>query len=583
MRTRPFLPRAGRRASQTQEGRLLGDYTSACVAAASFSDGGPIDDLLARIDAAQPGPSLAATIAALHDAGVGVLFSFGAARDPMKPGSMIANAGEGGIGLPDRSYYVDAPAQTVLPAYRAHIAALTQLVGIADPALADAVVRVETALAGAMLTQDQRRDPLALYHVETLATLTQALPHFDLATYLVAEQAPTFESLNVTVPPFFDALDMVLAQTSLADLKRYLRWRVVEAYAFALDDTVIAEEYRFHAGTFQGFTQPLPRNEYCLRSTVRALSWSVSALYVQRYAGDVALRAQPLVDRIRQALADDLAGVGWLDDATRAAALEKLGALRDRVSAPDDFSAYETDVTSLPPGFASSYERLYQHGRARSLQRIGTVDERAWFMSPIAVNAAYSPSLNAINLPAAILQAPLFDAKFPDLVSYGGIGTVIGHELTHAFDDQGRKHDGAGALADWWTPAVKAQFDARAQCLVDQYGAIEAAPGVHIDGMLTLGENIADVAGVKLAHAALHPTGARWADFTDAQLFFLAYAQGWCTSIRPEALATQLRTDPHAPASARVNAVLADTPEFAAAFSCPTGAPLAPATRCSVW
>ncbi len=563
--------------------QLLHVYDGACLDANGSSDD-TLRTLLAQIDAADA-TTLPATLAALHAAGVGALFAFGAGRDLMQPASIVATAAEGGIGLPDRSYYVDAANAPVLAAYRGHIAMLSSLVGAADAAMPDAVVQLETTLAGAMLTPDARRDPLATRHIEPLATLEQQLAAFDLASYLEATGAPAFTSLNVTVPPFFDAVQQVLATTPLDDLKRYLKWRAIEALAGTLDDRVVAEEYRFHDGTFYGFTQPLPRDEYCLRSTVSELAWTTSALYVTSRGGALHGSVAPIVDRVRAALRDDLAAVPWLDDATRAAALGKLDALDAGVVGPDDFGPYQSALgaINLPPTFAAATVTLNQEGRMRSLALIGGDDTRDWFMAPITVNALYSPTRNAINLPAAILQAPLFDVGYPDFVDFGAIGSIVGHELTHGFDDQGRKFDAGGALADWWTPSVKAQFDARAACLVQQYGAIDEPGAGTVDGQLTLGENIADVAGVKLARAALAPTGKRLGGYTDEQLFYVAYAQSWCSNIRPESEQTLLRTDPHAPAFARVNAVLADTPEFAAAFSCPASAPLVPATRCAVW
>jgi endothelin-converting enzyme/putative endopeptidase len=569
-------------ASSDPNAQLLRAFNGACLAGSDAR--APLDQALAQIAAAQPGASLAATVAALHDDGAAALFSFGGTRDLMQPVNVIAAVGSGGTGLP-REYYVDATNASVIAAYRQHVTKLSSLLGVNDAAMPDAVVNVETALAQAQLTPDQLRDPTQTYHVEPLSALTQAVPDFDFASYFSAEGAPQFSSLNVTVPTFFTALEQVLTQTSAADLKRYLSWRAMEAFAGTLGDTVVAEEYRFHEGTFAGFTQPLPRNEYCLRQTVAALAWPMSKLYADQRGTAPGFGAQPIVARLEQALKDDLAGVAWLDDATRAQALAKLAALDAEISAPSDFGPYVPQLASLPPDFAGASAALRQHERARSLALIGTQNTRRWFMSPITVNAAYSPTLNAINLPVAILQVPRFDPSFEDVVNFGALGTLVGHELTHGFDDEGRKFDASGALRDWWTPSVKTQFDARAQCLVAQYGAIQPLPGVSIDGQLTLGENIADVAGVKLAYAALAPsTAPREANnFSNAELFFIAYAQAWCENERPEALASSLTTDPHSPASARVNAVLADTPEFAAAFGCPPGTPLAPTQPCAVW
>jgi len=573
--------------ANSDDGGALSVYSHACLTAGQSRYHPTLDGLIAQIDALDTTApaALATTVAALHLAGVNVLFSYYGGRDLLQPRQIIPVAGEGGIGLPDRSYYLDPAQSAVVDAYRLHIAKLSSALGVSDTQLADAVVNVETSLATGMLSVDQRRDPLQTYHVQPLATLSQMVPHFDFGTYVGALGGQATLFLNVTVSEFFDTLEAVLGQTSPSDLKRYLRWRAIEAQAGKLDDEMVAEEVHFHSGTFQGFSQPLPRSEYCLRSTTNALTWPMSAYYARMRADLFADKGAPvMVDRVRAALRADLLQVSWLDDATSTEAVAKLDALSAEVIAPTDFSPYDPHATLSPGFFAAVSVQLAAVLRADNLDLIRQgIDTRKWFLAPITVNAAYSPSLNAINLPAAILQSPMFSTEFPDAVNFGAIGTVIGHELTHGFDDQGHKFDGAGSLRDWWSPSVEQQFNGRTQCLVDQYNQIEGTPGVFIDGQLSLGENIADVAGVKLAYAALHPTGARLGGYTDQQVFFLAYAQSWCTNQRPESLATQLRTDPHAPPSARVNAVLADTPEFATAFSCRPNTPLAPATRCTVW
>jgi endothelin-converting enzyme/putative endopeptidase len=556
---------------------LLGSYYAACNGAASGAQlHKDLDDLFAQIDAVTDADGLAKAVAAVHAVGGDALFSFYATGNLASPGTRMAAVDQGGIGMPDRSYYIDTSMPWVSE-YKNHIGKLSALAGVNDAALPSAVVTIETQLAMAMLPPEEQRDPHNVFHAQDLASFTKGVPHFSWSAYFAATGAPSFTTVDVTVPGFFTGLESALASASLDDVKRYLKWRVIEAFAGALGDGVVAEEYAFHEGVFYGFSTPLPRDEYCLRLTASMLPWPLSRLYVARsFPDDAASRAATMMDDVRGALHDDLAATDWLDAPTRAAALKKLDAVRVAVGAPGQWPSM-AGLTVDPLSFSASQAAAMRFFVARNLAKIGGADDDPWFMPPNTVNAAYSPVRNAIDFPAAILQAPLFDGGYAPAVNYGAMGAIMGHELTHGFDDEGRQFDPSGKLADWWSASTSQAFADRAACLVDQYDAIEAAPGVNVDGKLTLGENIADLGGVKLAYAALAPEG------DDARAFFLAYAQGWCENVRPDFLATLARTDPHSPASARVNAVLANVPAFADAYGCAQGTPMAPPKRCAVW
>lgn len=564
------------------EGAALGSFNEACLHAGNGTQSTKaFTDVITRIDITSTPADFAAAVAAVHKLGLTALFSFGSVRNLESPGKRIAYVGESNFPMPDRSYYLD-PGSPELAAYRDHIEKLSTLVGLADPGLADAVIGIETKIAAAKLPADDRRDPSLTFHVKDRAAFEASMPSFDWATYRSWVGAPSYEALDVSVPEYFVALESILKSTPLSDLKRYLRYRATEAVAYAMGDAVLAEEYAFHYGVFYGFSALLPRPEFCLRQTSGALPWAMSRAYVERVpTAEIRDAVTRMSNGLSGALRADLALLPWLDGATREAAVTKLDAMRIEVAAPSTWPSLEglhIDAGS----FVNAYAAVAAFEMDKDVRAIGTDDNDDWFMAPVTVNAAYSPSSNAVNLPVAILQAPYFDVDHAPAVQLGAMGSIIGHELTHGFDDQGRLFDGGGKLSNWWTKQDEADFAARAQCLVDRYSSIEALPGEHIDGALTLGENIADIGGVKLAYVAAAP-GDDGGELTDRQAFFVAHAQMYCSVIRPELLRTLLRTDPHAPEEARVNEVLAQRPEFAAAFSCSAGARMAPITRCEVW
>ena len=566
------------------EGAALAAYSHACL----HADVGPQDKTaltatLALVDQATTPAGVATAVAAIHALGDYPLFSFGSVRDLANPGRRMAGIGDASLGMPDRVYYLD-PSSAELAAYRSHIAKLAVLSGLADTAgLADAVVKIETALAVAMLPEDELRDPSNTFHPTDSAVFEASVPDFDWATYRAAINAPPYAIIDVVVPASFTALESVLKTTSAADLQRYLRWRTIEAIAGAMGDKIIEEESAFHRGVFLGASAPLPREEYCIRSTAAALPWPLSRAYVERaYAPQTDSAAKGLAAALRGAVDRNLGAVPWLDEATRSATRAKLAGMRIEVGAPGEWPSMD-GLTIDRDSFVAAHAAVAGFELRADVASIDTDDTKRWFLPPSTVNAAYSPTRNAVNIPAAILHAPFFDPAYHPAVQFGGMGSILGHELTHGFDDYGRLFDATGKLGDLWTKETESAFVAKTACLVDQYGAIEGAPGVEIDGDLTLGENIADLGGVKLSYAAAAPSTEEGGALTDAQAFFVGYAQLWCSNVRPEYAVTLLFVDPHAPDQARVNAVLQNLPEFREAFSCEAGSRMAPEKRCEVW
>ncbi|HEX3766599.1 MAG TPA: M13 family metallopeptidase, partial [Kofleriaceae bacterium] len=404
--------------------------------------------------------------------------------------------------------------------------------------------------------------------------------------YFAALGVPDAQDLNVTSVEYLTAVAALIAHEPPAVWKPYLRWHVLAAYAPVLTRPFVDEDFAMRR-LLTGQSTLEPRWKTCVRATNDALAELLTQPYVAaRYSAQARTLTLDLIDHIRGAMRDDLAHLSWMDDATRAVAQAKLDRMRNVVGYPAKPKAYDFAITG-------------DHGRnmvesaayevQRGLRRIGRpVDLEDWWLSPITVDAFYNSSLNSMNFPVGILQPPFFSAAYPAVVNYGQIGVTIGHELTHGFDDNGAKHDADGNLRDWWSASAGSEFKARTTCVIDQYSGYEPLPGIKVNGQVTVGENIADIGGVKLAFAAYRSARAGQvplvADgFTEDQVFFLAHAQGWCDKTRPEVVELNIKTDPHTPRKFRVNGVFADTPAFAAAFSCPAGKPMNPHNRCEVW
>jgi putative endopeptidase len=571
---------------------LLGNYYAACMTERPLNRAGDgqLDSRFQTIAAIQTADDLARALAGLHADGVGALFALYAAIDPGNPVRLVATLAPGGLSLPGRSYYADT---TVLTQYQDHIRALSALYPKALNIDPTAVVAVETTLAQAELPGDQADDPVATYNLTPVAAVSTTLADLPLATYLTGRGFPSsLAEINVLEPSHLVALDALLRDaasgaTPFAAVKSYLSWRVLEEYAETLGKPFTAEEASFHWGVFYGDPTPAPDWWACQRSTVWGLGFDLSRPFVDvLFDAKKKGETEVLLAGIKQAMSKDLGAIAWFDQSTRDQAETKLGKVIDQVGYPDSWPG-ATDLPITRTSYLGNVLTLVHAGWQGNIAALGQpTDRKTWSMPPCETNAYYDPSRNQMVFPAAILQPPVYDADRPQAVNYGTIGAVLGHELTHGFDDYGRQFDGDGRLFDWWTPAVEAEFVGRGTCLANQYAQYETAPGVRLDGEFTLGENIADLGGVKLALAAYRATGAqeRFADWlTPDQEFFVAYAQLWCANFRAQELATRARTDPHSPPEFRVNGVVRNLPEFAEAFHCAAGSPMAPTDRCEIW
>jgi endothelin-converting enzyme/putative endopeptidase len=580
--------------------RRIGTFYAACMdeAAAGRALGSEsLAGLLAAVDRLDSVAALPDTLAALHARGINAFFSFSSTQDAADATRMIAVLDQAGLGLPDRDYYLkDDPRSAGLrQAYAAHVARIFTLAGDAPDAAArraGAVLAVETALARGSMDRVERRDPRKTYNMRSRAELQQALPGFDMDRYLAGLRPPGFDRLNLASPGYPPAMAALLADVPLDDLRSYLRWHVLHRAAPHLGPAMVEEDFAFFQRTLRGQQALQPRWKRCVSATDHALGEDLGRRYVAiAFPGEAKAHVLELVRTIQEALGEDIAGLDWMGPETKAAALAKLAAMANKIGYPARWRDYSSvRVTRDDPVgnllAASAFEVR------RLLARIGQpVDRAEWYMTPPTVNAYYDPSQNDINFPAGILQPPFFAAGGDLAANYGAIGAVIGHEATHGFDDEGSRYDKDGNLKDWWQPEDAARFAAKTQCLADQYGGYTVLDGLPVNGRLTLGENTADNGGVRMALRALRKALARAPDqaravggFTPEQRLFLGYAQVWCAAASPEYQRLQVQTDPHAPPQFRTNGVVANMPEFAEAFHCPAGAPMARGERaCRVW
>jgi endothelin-converting enzyme/putative endopeptidase len=541
----------------------------------------PIEPELAKIAALQGKDELPRLLAGLHASGVAAVFRFGSFQDFKDATQSIAAVDQGGLGLPDRDYYLkdDARSTELRGKYRDHVRNTFRLLGDTPEAAAqnaERVVAVETELARASLERVKRRDPDAIYH---------KLPLQDLKAL-----APAFAELNVTVPDFFKGLEAQLRAVDLEGWKTYLRWHVARAAAPALSSAFVDENFDFFGRTLTGAKALRARWKRCVQAADDDLGEALGQPYVaSTFGADGKQRMLRLVAALEQALERDIRGLSWMTPETRLRALEKLAAISNKVGYPDEWRDYSR-LAVRPDDFLGNRRRAEAFELARDLAKIGRpVDRKEWRISPPTVNAYYEPGTNSINFPAGILQPPFFDRAMDDAVNFGAIGAVIGHELTHGFDDQGRKFAPDGNLRDWWSEADAKEFERRAQCFVDQYAGYSAVEDVKLNGRLTLGENTADNGGLRIALMALQDTSAgrnatRIDGFTPEQRLFLGWAQIWCSNSSPEALRLQALTNPHSPGQWRVNGVVANMPEFQQAFSCqPAAAMVRGDKACRVW
>ncbi len=522
------------------------------------------------------------------------LFAFSSDQDFKDATQYIPEADQGGLGLPDRDYYLkdDAKSHEIRKAYVAHVQKMFELLGDApDAAAANAqtVMRIETALAKGSMTRVERRDPKKLYHKMTRAELQALTPSFPWDPYFAGHNLAGAQSLNVAVPDFFKALEATLGAEDLANWKTYLRWHLVHGQVRYLSAPFVQANFEFYDQTLNGTKELQPRWKRCVRFVDRDLGEALGQAYVDKTFGvEGKQRTLKMVKEIEKAMDSDLLQLPWMTDATRQQALAKLHTVANKIGYPDKWRDY-SKLKIVRGDYIGNTQRSIAFEYDRKLSRIGKpVDKGEWQMTPATVNAYYDPQMNDINFPAGILQPPYFDKKMDDAVNYGDIGGVIGHELTHGFDDEGRQFDGAGNLRDWWTEQDAKEFEKRAACISDQYSQYVVVDDVKINGKLTLGEDVADLGGLILAWMA-------WQDdikgqqlkpidgFTPEERFFIGYGQGWCTNSRPEQLRLRATVDPHSPEKYRTNGVVSNMPEFQQAFSCKAGQPMVRENRCRVW
>jgi len=574
----------------------IGAFYSSCMSEAAIDKSGnePVKTGLERIRAMQSKDALPAEVAWLQARDVNVFFAFGSSTDADNSKMTIADVDQGGLGLPDRSYYLDAKDEETRNKYREHVARMFELIGDSKETAAqraNAVLAIETALAKVSLDRVSRRNPQLTHHKMTLADFSGLDPHFDFKRYFAGTSAPQFDSLNVSVPDFFKGLDQVVSSESLDDLKSYLTWHYISAFAPYLSKPFVEENFDFYQRFLAGTKELAPRWKRCVRYTDRSLGDALGQKYVARaFAGQSKEKTQELVSIIEKKMAADIDALPWMSAATKQQALAKLKGVTNKIGYPEkwkDYSSVHVAGGNLVANVAGARE--YENRRDR--HKIGKpVDRTEFYMTAPTVNAYYNPLENNINFPAGILQPPFYQSGADMAVNFGGVGAVIGHELTHGFDDQGRQFDADGNLRDWWTKQDDEEFRKRADCIANEYSQFSPVEGVKLNGRLTLGENGADNAGVRLAFMALlggledgSISKENLDGYTPQQRFFLGYAQIWCQNQRPESLRNSVRTNPHSPGEFRVNGVLQNVPEFSSAFGCSAGQAMVSANACRVW
>ena len=573
--------------------RKIGDYYAACMDEDAIEQAGlePLRPWLEKIDAVDGPESLFRLAGEMFLVGAPVLFDAGVDADFANPDLYIAHFFQGGLGLPDREYYLDPGRKPLLEKYRAFVARMLALSGEAEDAArrhADAIVDLETRLAQASKPRRELRDPQKIYHKIDREGLVSLAPRLPWDAFFAGVGRTDVRDINVGTPDFFPALQETVLGTDLDVLRAYLRFHLVQGLARFLPRDFLEASFEFYGKTLSGQKELRPRWKRCVAAVDDALGELLGKAFVERaFAGDSRDMAREMIGNVEAAFDRNLDELDWMDEATKARAREKLHAIVNKVGYPDRWRTYDGVEVDRHSWFASGISaRRFE--AARQIRRIGQpVDRGEWHMTPPTVNAYYNPSANEMVFPAGILQPPFFHRDFPSPMNYGGMGMVMGHELTHGFDDQGRKFDAHGRMAEWWTPAVAKAFEERAACIEEQYAAYEVQPGVHLDGKLTLGENLADNGGIRLAWKAWSALGDDASlpglELTPQQLFFVAFAQTWCTVASPEYEKLAATVDPHSAPRFRVNGPLSNLPAFAEAFGCSEGTPMNPREKCRVW
>jgi endothelin-converting enzyme/putative endopeptidase len=580
---------------RTSAEQKIGDLYASCMdeKAADSKGASPIAADLDRIAKLSGKDALAAEVAHLHSEGVRAFFRFGTTQDPNDATKTIGSLGQGGIGLPDRDFYLKTDARSVdlRAKYQDHVRKMFELLGhssAAAAAEAQTVMTIETALAKASADRVALRDPQKRYNHKTLGDLDSLAPSFDWSAYLKALSL-SIRDMNVGQPDFVKGFGSEIANTSIADLRTYLTWHVLENAAPLLSGPFVQEDFSFNQRELSGAKEIRPRWKRCVAVVDRSLGEELGQVYVkQAFGADAKERTLKMVGEIEAEMAKDIQSISWMSDQTKTQALAKLHSVANKIGYPDRWRDYSA-VKIVRGDLVGNQERAAEVEFRRQIGKIGKpIDKQEWGMTPPTVNAYYNPPENNINFPAGILQPPFYFKGGDEAANYGAIGAVVGHELTHGFDDSGRQYDGEGSLKDWWTAPDAKAFKERAQCIVDEYSGFVASGDVKLNGQLTLGENGADNGGLRLAYMAMMDSIANHAlpttdGLTPQQRFFVAWGQIWCQNITDQAARLQALTNPHSLGRYRVNGVVQNMPEFQKAFGCTAGQPMVSANACRVW
>jgi putative endopeptidase len=577
----------------------IGDFYASCMDESQIEAAGlkPLEPEFERIAQIKDAAGLQAEVARLQNDGADAIFGFGSQTDFKDSNSMIAGIGQGGLGMPDRDYYTreDEKSKKLRDEYVQHVTNMFKLLGDTDAtAAAEAknVMDIETRLAKASMSRVDLRDPDKIYHKMPVSQFQELAPNVNWENYFKEIGAPPISVINVFQPEFMKEVSAAWVSVPLAEWKVYLRWQFVHGVAPSLPKKFVDENFDFYSKKLTGTQEVQPRWRRCVRATDQKLGEDLGRFYVERaFPPEAKAKALEMVHNLVEALRADLATLDWMSPATREQATAKLSAIKLKIGYPDkwrDYSGYKVDRGP----YASNFVRGNEFEAAYDLGKIGKpVDRAVWGMTPPTVNAYYNSTRNEIVFPAGILQPPFYDPNRDNAVNYGGMGSVIGHELTHGFDDQGSKFDAQGNLKNWWTPEDLKNFQARGECIVKQFDSFEVEPGLHENGKLVEGESIADLGGLTIAYAALQktlegkPTPAPIDGFTPDQRFFLGWAQVWASNIRPEFARMIVNTNPHPLDRYRVNAPMSNIPAFAKTFDCAANSKMVrpAAERCRIW
>jgi len=583
--------------NRTPVQQKVGDYFAACMNTSAIDALGakPVQPVLAQIAALKTRAELVKAIAAInHEHPGSFFFGAGVGQDAVDSSLEIVELRAGGLGLPDRDYYTKTDAKSV-KIREQYVAFIAQILGLAgessDAAKADAtaILGIETALAKASLTRVERRDPHKTYHIMTVAELSGLTPAIDWPAYFKVEGAPGVAKLNVSQPEFMKTVQAELTDEPVAALQAYLRFHALASMAPYLSKPFVEANFDFFSKTLRGVPAMPPRWKTCTQGVDRTLGEALGQEFVRRtFSADMKAKTQLMTEQIETAMQHEIEGLEWMSAETKTEAVRKLHAIRNKIGYPDKWRDYSKLDVKLDD-YAGNATRAYLFEETRNWGKLGKpVDLTEWGMTPPTVNAYFNPQMNDINFPAGVLQPPLYDPKEDDAPNYGNTGSTIGHELTHAFDDEGRQFDDKGNLRDWWTKTDATGFEDRINCIRDQYAGYVIVDDIHINSKLTSGEDVADLGGTLLAYMAwkkqtagqdLKPVDG----FTPDQRYFIGMAQWACENDRPENQRVSAITNPHSPGFARVNGVVTNMPEFQNAFSCKAGQPMVHSPSCKVW